>query len=123
MLKRSILVGVNQAIVALDIKKFLKKNNFFVSGVVNNGEDLVRHYKAKKPDLIIATFNLRGKISGIDAIKEINQIDSTPIIIISGSIFEDVKEFAKLISPSAVLSKPFKYEELLKLINKYFITN
>ncbi len=123
MKKRSILIAVNQSIIALDIKKILITNNFIIAGIVNTGEDLVKHYKANKPDLVIVTYRLKGKKSGIEAIKEINNIDNTPIIIISASLIEQVNDFAKLISSSAVLAKPFRADDLLNLVNKFFIFN
>jgi DNA-binding response OmpR family regulator len=38
-----------------------------------------------KTDLIIADLQLKGKISGMDALNEIQKINNIPIIIISGS--------------------------------------
>jgi DNA-binding response OmpR family regulator len=123
MLKRSILLAVNQAILALDLKNFLIKNNFIISAVVNTGEDLLNHYKLSKPDIIIVTYQLKGKVSGKEAIKQINNIDTTPIIILSGSSSEIVHEFAQKISHCTVLPKPLRHEELLESVNKFFNSN
>ena len=85
MPNRTILIAEDDTIVSLDLKLFLKNNNYTIDASVSTGENLIKRYKIQKPDLIIADLQLKGKISGLEAITEIRKLDNTPIIIISGS--------------------------------------
>ncbi len=116
-MSKNILVAEDERIISLDLKMFLQKNNFIVCSIVFTGEDLIDQYRSKNPDLIITDFNLRGKISCKDAIIEIRKIDSTPIIIISGSSISKMIKFASTISHCKYLEKPFDQIELLEELN------
>ncbi len=123
MSKISILIAEDEAIVSLDLKMLLKNKGFIISSNVSTGEDLINQYRLKKPDLIIADLLLKGKVSGLDAINEIRKIDSTPIIIISGSLKSKLKKIAVSISNCEALPKPFEQSDLLYLVDKFFKLN
>lgn len=123
MLRKKILIAEDEAIVSLDLKMLLKHNNFVVSSTVSSGEDLIAQYNLKKPDLIIADLKLKGKISGLDAINEIRKINTTPVIIISGSLKSKLKKITGTISNCEVLAKPFEQSDLLYLANKLVKSN
>ena len=116
-MSKNILVAEDERIISLDLKMFLQKNNFIVCSVVSTCEDLIDQYRSKNPDLIIIDFNLKGKISCKDAIIEIRKIDSTQVIIISGSSISKVIKFAATISHCKYLEKPFDQIELLEELN------
>ncbi len=122
MSKKTIIIAEDEAIVSLDLKMLLKSQGFTVSSV-STGEDLINQYLLKKPDLIIADLKLNGKVSGLDALNEIRKIDSTPIIIISGSLKSKLKKIANSIQYCETLPKPFKQSDLLCLINIFFKPN
>jgi len=117
MPKRTVLIVENDGIISLDIKTLLKSNNYEPI-IVRSAKDLLNRYRKEKPDLIIADLNL-GKESTEDALKEINNIDSTPIIIVSGSPRSRLVELTGNLSHSVYLPKPFDKMELLDLIKKY----
>ena len=123
MPQRTILIAEDEIIVSLDLKMFLQRNSYTICANVSTGEDLIDQYKFKKPDLIIADLILKGEISGMDAIKEIRKLDSTPIIFISGTSKTKLKKFIATISNCAYLEKPFEQSEVLYLANKFFRTN
>ncbi len=123
MEKRSILIAEDEIIISLDLKAMLQKNNFKVASIVSTGEALMKDYKLKEPDLVIVDFNLRGEISGIEAIREIRNINNTPIIIISGSTAAKLKKFCTTIPNCKFLIKPYEDSELLKLINSFLPSN
>ena len=123
MSKKNILIAEDEAIVSLDLKMLLKNKGFIISSNVSTSEDLINQYRLKKPDLIIADLLLKGKVSGLDAINEIRKIDSTPIIIISGSLKSRLKKIAVSISNCEALPKPFEQSDLLYLVDKFFKLN
>jgi CheY-like chemotaxis protein len=123
MSKKTILIAEDEAIVSLDLKMLLRNHDFIVASTVSTGEDLIAEYKLKNPDLIIADLKLNGKVSGIDAIKEIRKMGNTPIIIISGSFKSKLKKIAYSIPNSEILEKPFEQSDLLYLANKLSKSN
>jgi DNA-binding response OmpR family regulator len=123
MPKKTILIAEDEAIVSLDLKMLLKHKNFIIASIVSTGEDLIYNYKLKNPDLIIVDLKLQGKVSGLEAINEIRKIDSTPIIVLSGSLKSKLKKIAASISNCEILEKPFEQSDLLYLINNFFKSN
>ncbi len=113
----NILIGEDHGIISLDLKLLLERNNFY-SFIARSGEDLIEQYKQKKPDLVIADFNLQGKVNGREALKEISKIDETPIIIITGTARKNVSDFAETIPNCSYLIKPFDNSKLLELIEE-----
>ncbi|MGA9294351.1 MAG: response regulator [Ignavibacteriaceae bacterium] len=123
MSNKNILIAEDEAIVSLDLKMLLKNKGFNISSNVSTGEELIDQYRLKRPDLIIADLLLKGKVSGLDAINEIRKIDSTPIIIISGSLKSKLKKIVNSIPYCEALPKPFDQPDLLFLINKFLKSN
>ncbi len=123
MSKKTILIAEDETIVSLDLKMLLRNHNFIVASTVSTGEELIAEYKLINPDLIIADLNLTGKVSGIEALKEIRKINNTPFIIISGSYKSKLKKIADSITNSEILEKPFEQSDLLYLANKLSKSN
>jgi len=83
-----------------------------------NGKDAVENYRnhSEKPKVIIMDYRM-PVMNGFDAMNEILQIDrSTKIIFASADT--TMKELSISMGATAFLSKPFKIEELIYLINK-----
>ncbi len=83
-----------------------------------NGKEAVDNYRnhSEKPKLIIMDHRM-PVMNGFDAMKEILRIDgSTKIIFASADT--KMKEISISMGATAFLSKPFKIEELIYLINK-----
>ena len=83
-----------------------------------NGKDAVENYRnhSEKPKVIIMDYRM-PVMNGFDAMNEILQIDgSTKIIFASADT--TMKELSISMGATAFLSKPFKIEELINLINK-----
>ena len=83
-----------------------------------NGKDAVENYKnhSEKPNVIIMDHRM-PVMNGIDAMKEILKINrDTKIIFASADTM--MKEHSISMGATAFLSKPFKLEELIYLINK-----
>jgi len=83
-----------------------------------NGKDAVENYRnhSEKPKVIIMDHRM-PVMNGIDAMIEIFKIDKTTKIIFA-SADTSMKELSIAKGATAFLSKPFKIEELIYLINK-----
>ncbi len=85
-----------------------------------NGNQAVRDYKAKRPDLVILDIIMPEK-EGIETIMELKGIDpEVKIIAISGggkSGPENYLSMAKKLGAKATLEKPIDKNELLRVVN------
>jgi two-component system, response regulator PdtaR len=117
---RTILIAESELIISLDIKIFLERNNFLITGIVSTTDDLIKKYKLHQPDLVITHLHLKGSITGEEAIKQICSLDSTPVIIISSSTIRKLKKISASLNQCWVIAKPFDGNELLKLVKKIF---
>ena len=116
MSKKTVLIAENDGIISLDIKSLLRSNNY-KPVLVRSIKDLRERYKSSKPDLIISDLFL-GKESNEGTLREINNIDGTPIIIVSGSSKTQLEKITKDLNPCAYVTKPFESEKLLFLIKE-----
>lgn len=114
----SILIAEDEKLVALDLKMVLINYGFKVHTVAETADELIELYKVIKPDLIISDINLKGEASGIDAIKEINRINGTPVIFLSGYGDELTKKEVNDVKPCEFLLKPFSQRELITTVNR-----
>lgn len=99
-------------------KKILIFYGFEVVGVAKNGEEAVSMFKSfsQKPDIILMDHRMPIK-NGIEAAKEILQIDkSTKIIFASAD--NSIKEKAFSIGALSFKDKPFTNKLLISNINK-----
>ncbi len=101
---------------------FLRSSKFSVIGKAKNGDEAVTSYKlmSTKPDLIIMDNRMPVK-SGIEALKEILEIDSqAKIMIVSAD--RSIEKIAKSVGAVAFMEKPFSLKILVENINNV-ITN
>jgi len=93
-------------------------NGFDVLGVAENGEKAVIMFKSfvEKPKIILMDHRMPIK-NGLDASKEILQIDKS-IKIIFTSADDSIKEEALNIGACLFMDKPFGVKELITIINK-----
>jgi DNA-binding response OmpR family regulator len=80
--------------------------------VVSDGLEALKIALAQKFDIIITDLGIPG-MNGLDLVKGIRKEKiSTPILIITGVIFENSDRELKEIQPCRVLMKPFRIEDL-----------
>ena len=103
--------------------KVLNRNHYEVE-VAEDGNEAIRLFKgtigSNKPfDAVIMDLKVAGGMGGEEAIEKLFQIDcGTKIILSSGSIDEQVMKNFRKYSISDVLRKPFKNNDLVKVLRK-----
>ena len=93
-------------------------SGFQVIGIANNGNEAIDMFKSfsEKPDVIILDYRMPIK-NGIDALKEILELDSNSKIIFA-SADRTVKEKVYLYGAIGFLDKPFTHNKLVSTLNK-----
>jgi len=60
-------------------KQRLLKMEYFVSGIVNSGEDAIRSVRDDTPDLLLMDIVLNGEMDGIEAASQIKLNFNVPV--------------------------------------------
>ena len=86
--------------------------------LVSDGMEAISEVKNGNFDLILLDINM-PKLSGIEAVKEIKKITSTPVVALTANAFKEDKESGLLAGFDEYLTKPIKIEELEAILDKY----
>ncbi len=91
---------------------------FQVLGIANNGEEAIKMFSSfsEKPDIIILDYRMPIK-NGMDALKEILQIDHNSKVIFA-SADRTIKEEVYANGAMGFLNKPFTHQKLVNTLNK-----
>ena len=113
-----ILIVDDSPVIRLKLKQLCEKFSLTVAGEASNGEEAVKLYKLRKPELVLMDMNM-PEMSGIEAVEEILSIDpNARILIISG----DAKDFnvrqALLKGVKGYILKPIEETKLYNAIYK-----
>jgi len=111
-----ILIVEDDMIIAANISLQLTSLGYEVTGIESRGEDAVNHAIKNQPDIILMDINLKGKISGIEAAKIIQQSFDIPLIYLTANSDEDTFLKAKVTRPYAFITKPFNKLNLERTI-------
>ena len=118
--RRHLLVADDKIENRLVLLNMLEPLGFRVT-LVENGQELVDQALALHPDLIVTDLIMPVK-TGIEAIQAIRQqpeIEPTPIIAISASVFAADLQRSQVAGADAFLPKPVELEGLLSLLAQY----
>lgn len=107
-------VDINLAMLEI----FLAPAGFNVS-IAANGNEAVEIFKSFKPDIIFMDLIMPEK-DGFEATREIKAIDpKTPVIALTASIVESVKEHAMASGVNDFMNKPFIPERFFEIIAEH----
>ena len=102
----------DEFIVALDIRSFLERSGYAVSGVYSSGEDLLAQFKATRPDLVLMDIKIRGKLDGVETASIVHERYYTPVVLLTAFADDETIARAKITQPYGYIIKPFEEREL-----------
>jgi DNA-binding response OmpR family regulator len=111
----SILLIEDDIGIVTPLQMYLEQSEFSVIHCPN-GIDALSQFQKEKPSVLILDINLPGK-SGIEVCREIRNMSSTPIIILSARESEDDKVTLLELGADDYVSKPFSPRELVARIH------
>jgi two-component system, response regulator PdtaR len=106
----------DENVITMDLVHTLKSLGYKNITVFKSGELLVEKTREQLPDIIITDINLAGKMTGLDAIKIINETNNIPVIILSGLTDNLTTLEVKKINLCKFIPKPFDEESLMKAL-------
>jgi two-component system response regulator MtrA len=89
------------------------------SYVVADGESALDRALQERPAMIFADLTIKG-MGGealCSALKSHEETRSIPYVVVSGD--RDIAEKARLCGADDYMGKPFEFEDLIRLVNKY----
>jgi CheY-like chemotaxis protein len=109
---KKILVVEDESIIALNIKKKLKRFGYTVPAIVATGEEAIKMAEITFPDLILMDVRLKGAMDGVKTAEEIHKRFNIPIIFLTAYSDDELLEKAKKTKPYGYIVKPFKANDL-----------
>lgn len=113
-----ILVVEDDPQVARLISLVLQRNGH-ESNVVSDGQSALEQARLHRPVMIFADLTIKG-MGGealCSALKSQPETRGIPYVIVSGD--RDIAEKARVCGADDYMGKPFEFEDLIRLVNKY----
>ena len=79
----SILVVEDEALIADDLERTLRRLGYAVPAVIAEGERALEAAERHAPSLVLMDIKLKGRVDGIDAARAIQDRFETPIVFIT----------------------------------------
>lgn len=114
-----VMIIEDEPLIALNLTKILEKKHFIVTGHAGNFEEAYALFCANKPDIILSDIRLENSESGIEVIKELQQMGDFRVLYLTSYGDDAMVEKALHTNPAAYITKPFKESDLsaaLKLV-------
>lgn len=112
MNRPKILIVEDEFMIAFQLKTQLCRDGYEVCCQVASGEEAIEATKRENPDFVLMDINLRGKMDGIEAARDIGLFSSAKIIFTTGYGDSSLRERAMILCPAAYLSKPIEMGNL-----------
>lgn len=111
-----IMIIEDEPLIALDIEQIVVDLGHRVSGIARTHAEAVDLYHRTNPGMILADIHLADGSSGIDAINEILQVASIPVIFITA--FPERLLTGERAEPTFLVTKPYNPDMLKALISQ-----
>ncbi|MBT4835796.1 MAG: response regulator [Methylococcales bacterium] len=122
---KNILIAEDNPVNTLIVSHILKKLGFQFSAV-ENGKEVIEVLQKGHYDLILMDCHMpvMDGLTSTRIIREKQLIDpATPIIALTADVIKGVQDECKTAGMNDYLSKPFKHEQLLDMLNKWLGVN
>lgn len=114
----SVLIVDDAAFMRMMIKDILSKNGFEIAGEAANGAEAIEKFKEVSPDLVTMDITM-PEMDGIQALKEIRQIDSGAKVIMCSAMGQQSMVIDAIQSGAKdFIVKPFQADRVLEAIKK-----
>lgn len=120
-LEARVLVIEDESIIALHIKSIVEGLGHSVLRIVRTRDEAVAAATELQPDLVLADISLADGSSGIDAVKDILEEQSVPVIFITA--FPERLLTGERPEPTYLITKPFEPETVTATIGQALLVH
>ncbi len=116
MEKVKTLIVEDEIIVARDLQRHLEKMGHTVTSIVPSGEQAIEKIENEIPGLVLMDIVLQERMDGIETAEIIRSRFDIPVVFLTANGDKATFERAKNVEPLGYIVKPFKGEELRRVI-------
>lgn len=110
------LIIEDEAVMAMDIQRRLRKLGYEESVIKGSSETAIDYLSIHNPNLILCDINIHGEKDGIDVAAYAMEHKSIPLIFITALSDKGTLERAKKTLPYGYIVKPFNNKDLITAI-------
>ena len=111
--QKRILIVEDELIIAADIERILKKQDWEVIAVSSCAKEALNQIDRLTPDMVLIDINLSGQKEGIDVGRYLLEKDTIPFVYITSSVDKITLEEAKQTRPMGYIVKPFRPNDIV----------
>ncbi|MBL0058699.1 MAG: response regulator [Elusimicrobia bacterium] len=111
-----ILIVEDERIVAEDLKRFLMKTGYVVTGIAASGEEAIRNVELQRPDLVLMDIRIQGPQDGIEVAERLYAEYNLPVSFLTAYADSATLDRAKVTMPFGYILKPFETRSLQAVI-------
>ena len=106
----SAIIIEDEALIAADLSQIIQSLGVNVRGVAHDARMAAKLIESKKPDIILADFNLEDEKTGADVVNECRAFHDCPVIFVTGFPEQALKGSER--EPDVVIGKPYTIESI-----------
>lgn len=114
---RKLVIVEDEAILALDLERFLRGAGYDVRGVAADCEGAVSLVEHERPDLVLMDIHLQGPQDGVATALVLKERYGVPVVYLTAHGDPRTIERAHSSEPLGYLLKPFKKPDLENVVN------
>ena len=117
MKNNRIMIVEDENVTARSLQMSLEKLGYITTAIVESGEQAIQKIEeGDSPDLVLMDISLQGKLDGVETARILGARFNLTVIYLTSHYDQDVFGRAKMTNPYGYLTKPFKTDELQKVI-------
>jgi PAS domain S-box-containing protein len=101
-----ILIVEDEAVVAMDLERRLRKSGYEVSATASTAEQALTSIEQTPPDLVLMDIHLEHSSDGIEAAREVHRLHQIPVVFLTAYADQATLERALAAEPFSYLIKP-----------------
>ncbi|MCT4593675.1 MAG: response regulator [Anaeromicrobium sp.] len=114
---RRLMIVDDALFMRVSIRKMLESYDYEIVAEACDGAEAVEKYKKYRPDVITMDITMPN-MTGIEALKEIKEIDKDAKVIMVSALGQEVMVKEAIISgASSFIVKPFERDKLVKVLD------
>jgi len=111
-MREKVLIVEDEFIVANDLRLTLERAGYRVCGIAASVDESLKIIAEQNPGIVLLDIQLRGKLTGIDLAKQLNE-RNIAFVYLSANSNQSILEAARATQPYGFLVKPFREKDVL----------